>query len=59
MNTDDKKILVDMPQLMFLLINTRCEITKLEVKNQNAPKYLHEQARDLQGEIMRAIYGAD
>lgn len=56
MTTDDKKILVEMANTMFLLIHTKCEIATLVAKHQNAPKYLYEQAQDLQNRVMEVIF---
>jgi len=49
MNATDMKELMER---MFMLINTRVEIAKLEVKNQNAPMYLHRQAQGIEEGMM-------
>jgi len=51
--------LTEIVEKMFLLIHTKCEITKLEVRNQNAPKYLYEQARSLQDDILQVVNEID
>lgn len=42
----------ELMELMLMLIHTQREIATLVAKNQNAPKYLYEQVRDLQDQIL-------
>lgn len=56
MSTDDKRVLVEMAHVMFLLIHTKCEIAVLESKQQGVPKYLYQQAQELQDRIIQDIF---
>lgn len=56
MKREDKRALVESADLLFMLIHTRCEIAQLVVKNQNAPKYLYEQANDLQRQVLEVFF---
>ncbi|WJM88682.1 hypothetical protein QDY63_14865 [Pseudomonas brenneri] len=55
MKTVDKISLRDIVEKMFQLIQTRTEIATLVAKNQNAPKYLYQQASDLQDDILTSV----
>lgn len=55
MSEDDKDVLVEAMQSLFMLMHTQCEIATLIAKNQNAPKYLYEQVIDLREQIIREI----
>jgi len=55
MTREDRDTLTEIIEQMFLLIHTKCEIATLTVKNQAAPKYLHNQAVDLQARILNDV----
>lgn len=52
MNRQDSSDIADMLENVFLLIHTKCEIATLVAKNQNAPKYLYQQAEQQQDHIL-------
>lgn len=59
MNMDDKRVLIDCMRSMFMLIETQREIATIKAKNQNAPKYLYEQASDIKDKIIHTILMED
>lgn len=59
MNMVDKISLRDIIEQMFQLIEARTEIAVLVVRNQAAPKYLYQQAADLQDSILTAVQKID
>ncbi|MGF6139014.1 hypothetical protein [Pseudomonas laurylsulfatiphila] len=52
MTKQDSLDVAEMLEHVFQLIHTKCEIATLVAKNQNAPKYLYEQASDQQEHIL-------
>lgn len=38
----------ELTETLLAYVQTKSEIAELRARNQNAPKYLHEQAKDLQ-----------
>lgn len=56
MNQKDYMMMEEILRMVFALIHQKMEIAEAAAKNQNAPKYMYEQAADLQQQILERLY---
>jgi hypothetical protein len=55
MTISDKVKVLEVVNLMFMLIHTKCEIATANAKQQGVPKYLFVQSGDLQHKILELV----